>query len=105
MGLAERGRDLVKTFSGGMKRRLNLAASLLHDPAILLLDEPTVGVDRPEYLERDLRRTPRIGFKAEGKAIVYTTHYMEEAERLCDRLVIIDRGQVVASDTMRGLAA
>ena len=102
VGLADRGRDLVKTYSGGMKRRLNLAASLLHDPEILLLDEPTVGVD-PQSRNAIFENLEAL--KAEGKAIVYTTHYMEEAERLCDRLVIIDRGQVVASDTMRGLAA
>ena len=102
VGLAERGRDAVKTFSGGMKRRLNLAASLLHDPAILLLDEPTVGVD-PQSRNAIFENLEAL--KAEGKALVYTTHYMEEAERLCDRLVIIDKGRVVASDTMRGLAA
>jgi ABC-2 type transport system ATP-binding protein len=102
VGLAERGRDAVKTFSGGMKRRLNLAASLLHDPAILLLDEPTVGVD-PQSRNAIFENLEAL--KAEGKALVYTTHYMEEAERLCDRLVIVDKGRVVASDTMRGLAA
>jgi ABC-2 type transport system ATP-binding protein len=102
VGLAERGRDLVKTFSGGMKRRLNLAASLLHDPAVLLLDEPTVGVD-PQSRNAIFENLESL--RAEGKALVYTTHYMEEAERLCDRLVIIDRGRVVASDTMRGLAS
>jgi ABC-2 type transport system ATP-binding protein len=102
VGLAERGRDRVKTFSGGMKRRLNLAASLLHDPAVLLLDEPTVGVD-PQ--SRNAIFDNLEALRAAGKALVYTTHYMEEAERLCDRLVIIDKGRVVASDTMRGLAA
>ncbi len=102
VGLAERGRDRVKTFSGGMKRRLNLAASLLHDPAVLLLDEPTVGVD-PQTRNAIFENLETL--RARGKAIVYTTHYMEEAERLCDRLVIIDKGHVVASDTMRGLAA
>ena len=102
VGLADRARDLVKTYSGGMKRRLNLAASLLHDPAILLLDEPTVGVD-PQSRNAIFENLEAL--KAAGKAIVYTTHYMEEAERLCDRLVIVDKGRVVASDTMRGLAA
>ncbi|HEY2156523.1 MAG TPA: ABC transporter ATP-binding protein [Isosphaeraceae bacterium] len=102
VGLAERGRDLVKTFSGGMKRRLNLAASLLHDPAVLLLDEPTVGVD-PQ--SRNAIFDNLESLRGEGKALVYTTHYMEEAERLCDRLVIIDKGRVVASDTMRGLSS
>jgi ABC-2 type transport system ATP-binding protein len=101
-GLAERGRDRVSTFSGGMKRRLNLAASLLHDPPVLLLDEPTVGVDpqsRNAIFERILE------LRARGKAILYTTHYMEEAERLCDDLVILDHGRVVARGTLAELGA
>src|SRR5947209_9648021 len=98
--LSDRARDRVKTFSGGMKRRLNLAAGLLHDPEILLLDEPTVGVD-PQSRNAIFDKLEVL--KAEGKGLVYTTHYMEEAERLCDRLVIVDKGRVVASDTMRGL--
>jgi ABC-2 type transport system ATP-binding protein len=102
VGLTERRHDRVKTFSGGMKRRLNLAASLLHDPAVLLLDEPTVGVD-PQSRNAIFENLESL--RAEGRALVYTTHYMEEAERLCDRLVIIDQGRVVASDTMRGLAS
>jgi ABC-2 type transport system ATP-binding protein len=102
VGLEERAKDAVKTFSGGMKRRLNLAASLLHDPTTLLLDEPTVGVD-PQSRNAIFDNLETL--KAQGKSLVYTTHYMEEAERLCDRLIIIDRGRVVASDTMRGLAS
>mgnify|MGYP002622872662 FL=1 len=99
-GLADRGRDAVKTFSGGMKRRLNLAVALVHDPPLLLLDEPTAGVDaqsRNRLFEvvRDL--------KARGKTIVYTTHYMEEAERLCDRVAIVDRGRLLALDTVAAL--
>ncbi len=100
VGLADRVRDKVSSFSGGMKRRLNLAAALLHDPQILLLDEPTVGVDpQSRYAIFDNLET----LKQRGKTIVYTTHYMEEAERLCDRLIIIDHGKVVANDTLAGL--
>ncbi|MBZ5583245.1 MAG: ABC transporter ATP-binding protein [Acidobacteriia bacterium] len=100
VGLADRGKDRVATFSGGMKRRLNLAAALLHDPELLLLDEPTVGVD-PQ--SRNAIFDNLEALKKRGKALLYTTHYMEEAERLCDRLVIIDHGKVVADDTMHGL--
>jgi ABC-2 type transport system ATP-binding protein len=100
VGLADRARDAVKTFSGGMKRRLNLAAALLHDPAILLLDEPTVGVD-PQSRNAIFDNLETL--RNRGKSLLYTTHYMEEAERLCDRIVIIDRGRVVADDTLRGL--
>jgi ABC-2 type transport system ATP-binding protein len=100
VGLAERARDRVGTFSGGMKRRLNLAASLLHDPDILLLDEPTVGVD-PQSRNAIFSNLETL--KARGKALLYTTHYMEEVERLADRVVIIDHGRVVAADTLAGL--
>jgi ABC-2 type transport system ATP-binding protein len=100
VGLADRARDLVRTFSGGMKRRLNLAASLLHDPDILLLDEPTVGVD-PQSRNAIFENLETL--KAGGKALLYTTHYMEEAERLADRIVIIDGGRIIASDTLAGL--
>ena len=102
VGLADRARDLVKNFSGGMKRRLNLAAGLLHDPDILLLDEPTVGVD-PQ--SRNAIFDNLEALKASGKALLYTTHYMEEAERLADRIVIIDHGRVVADDTVAGMRA
>jgi len=97
VGLPDRSRDLVGTFSGGMKRRLNMAAALLHDPQILLLDEPTVGVD-PQ--SRNAIFTNLESLKQQGKALVYTTHYMEEAERLCDRIIIIDHGKVIANDTL-----
>src|SRR5437868_8146398 len=100
VGLADRARDRVKTFSGGMKRRLNLAAGLLHDPDILLLDEPTVGVD-PQSRNAIFENLEEL--RRRGKALLYTTHYMEEAERLCDRIVIIDHGRVVASDTLAGI--
>src|SRR5437667_3572714 len=98
--LADRRNDRVKAFSGGMKRRLNLAAGLLHDPDILLLDEPTVGVD-PQSRNAIFDNLEVL--KAQGKALLYTTHYMEEAERLADRIVVIDHGRVVADDTLTGM--
>jgi ABC-2 type transport system ATP-binding protein len=102
VGLADRPRELVKTFSGGMKRRLNLACALLHDPDVILLDEPTVGVD-PQSRNAIFDNIEAL--KRQGKTLLYTTHYMEEAERLCDRIVIMDRGQVIANDTVAGLYA
>jgi ABC-2 type transport system ATP-binding protein len=102
VGLADRAKDRVKTFSGGMKRRLNLAAGLLHDPEILLLDEPTVGVD-PQSRNAIFDNLELL--KQRGKALLYTTHYMEEAERLADRIVVIDHGRVIADDTLAGLRA
>ena len=99
-GLRDRAKDRVQDFSGGMKRRLNLAAALLHDPQVLLLDEPTTGVD-PQ--SRNAIFDNLEALKAAGKTIVYTTHYMEEAERLCDRIVIVDHGRVIADDTVKGL--
>ena len=100
VGLAERATDRVQDFSGGMKRRLNLAAALLHDPQLLLLDEPTVGVD-PQSRNAIFDNLELL--KKRGKTLLYTTHYMEEAERLCDRLVIIDHGRIVRDDTLQGL--
>jgi ABC-2 type transport system ATP-binding protein len=97
VGLADRAKDKPLTFSGGMKRRLNMACALVHDPDILLLDEPTVGVD-PQ--SRNAIFDNLEALKSRGKTLVYTTHYMEEAERLCDRIVIIDHGKVVASGTL-----
>jgi linearmycin/streptolysin S transport system ATP-binding protein len=102
VGLSDRARERVKAFSGGMKRRLNLAAGLLHDPDVLLLDEPTVGVD-PQSRNAIFDNLEEL--KRRGKALLYTTHYMEEAERLADRIVVIDRGKVVANDTLAGLYA
>jgi ABC-2 type transport system ATP-binding protein len=101
VGLSDRVKDRVKAFSGGMKRRLNLAAALLHDPQILLLDEPTVGVD-PQSRNAIFDNLETL--KKRGKTLLYTTHYMEEAERLCDRVVIIDHGKVIADNTLRGLS-
>jgi ABC-2 type transport system ATP-binding protein len=100
VGLADRAKDRVKVFSGGMKRRLNLAAGLLHNPDILLLDEPTVGVD-PQSRNAIFDNLEHL--KKQGKALLYTTHYMEEAQRLADRIVIIDHGKVIANDTVAGL--
>src|ERR1700675_2637017 len=100
VGLSDRAKDKVGTFSGGMKRPLNLAAALLHDPQILLLDEPTVGVD-PQSRNAIFDNLETL--KKRGKTLIYTTHYMEEAERLCDRIVIIDHGKMIANDTLQGL--
>ena len=100
VGLSDRVGDKVKTYSGGMKRRLNLAAGLLHEPDILLLDEPTVGVD-PQSRNAIFDNLEQL--KARGKALLYTTHYLEEAERLADRIVIMDHGRVLADDTLAGL--
>jgi len=100
VGLRDRAGDAVRTFSGGMKRRLNIAAALLHQPRLLLLDEPTVGVD-PQSRHFIFEHIERL--KAEGMTILYTTHYMEEAERLCDRVAIMDEGRILALDTPEGL--
>ena len=100
VGLRDRAADKVRTYSGGMKRRLNLAASLLHDPEILLLDEPTVGVD-PQSRNAIFDNIELL--RKRGKTIVYTTHYMEEVERLCDRVIIMDHGAVVADNSVEGL--
>lgn len=100
VGLEGRRDDIADHFSGGMKRRLNLAMSLIHRPDLVLLDEPTVGIDaqsreRIFTIIRELRR--------QGKAILYSTHYMEEAERLCDRLAIMDEGKIIAMGTLDAL--
>ena len=95
--LKERKKDPVKNYSGGMKRRLNLAASLLHDPEIVLCDEPTVGVD-PQSRNAIFEMLNELN--RSGKTILYTTHYMEEAERLCSRLAIIDNGNIIADGTL-----
>jgi ABC-2 type transport system ATP-binding protein len=98
--LYDRRKDKVKTYSGGMKRRLNLVAGILHDPDVLLCDEPTVGVD-PQ--SRNAIFDYLTSLNREGKTIVYTTHYMEEAERLCGRIAIIDAGRIIADGTVDAL--
>ena len=102
VGLAERGDDQAKTYSGGMKRRLNIGIGLLHRPRLLVLDEPTVGVD-PQSRNAILESLERLA--AEGMAVLYTTHYMEEAERLCDRIGIVDLGELKAEGTRGELVA
>jgi ABC-2 type transport system ATP-binding protein len=97
VGLAERKNEKVKGYSGGMKRRINLACALLHSPRILLLDEPTVGVD-PQ--SRNLIFELIQELNKQGMTIIYTTHYMEEAEKLCTRIGIIDSGKIVAQGTL-----
>ena len=102
IGLADRARDLPKTFSGGMKRRLNFGCGIVHQPKVLLLDEPTVGVDPQSRAKLfDLVESERDA----GACVLYTTHYMEEAERLCDSLAIIDHGKVIATGTVAELKA
>jgi ABC-2 type transport system ATP-binding protein len=102
VNLTERAKAAVNTYSGGMKRRLNIAAGLLHCPEVLFLDEPTVGVD-PQSRNAIFEHVERL--RDEGMTVLYTTHYMEEAERLCDRVAIIDEGRIVALDTPRKLIA
>ncbi|GAF20858.1 LOW QUALITY PROTEIN: ABC transporter, ATP-binding protein [Bacillus sp. JCM 19047] len=99
--LEERKNHQVKTFSGGMKRRLNLAVALIHQPEFLILDEPTVGID--PHSRRHLLDLIRKLQQEEGKTILYTSHYMEEVEFLCDRIYIMDRGSIIASGTKNEL--
>jgi ABC-2 type transport system ATP-binding protein len=100
IGLSDRAKDLPKSFSGGMKRRLNFGCGVVHRPPVILLDEPTVGVD-PQSRARifDMVEAERDA----GACVLYTTHYMEEAERLCDSLAIIDRGKLIARGTLQEL--
>ncbi len=96
IAMSDRAKDPTKEYSGGMKRRLNIAIGLLHQPTLLILDEPTVGVD-PQSRNAILESVEALS--GEGMAVLYTTHYMEEAERLCDRIAIIDSGRVQAEGT------
>ena len=98
--LTDRAGDRTEHYSGGMKRRLNIGVGLLHRPTLLILDEPTVGVD-PQSRNAILDSVERLG--EEGMAVLYTTHYMEEAERLCDRIGIVDQGQLIAEGTQADL--
>jgi ABC-2 type transport system ATP-binding protein len=96
-GLADRARSVVRSFSGGMKRRLNLACGVLHEPKLVLLDEPTVGVD-PQSRERIYDML--AGLRSDGASLLLTTHYLEEAEARCERIVVVDRGRAVAAGTL-----
>ncbi len=100
VGLSDIGKKLPRKFSGGMKRRLNIAAAIVHRPELLIMDEPTVGID-PQS------RNHILGFVKEyaesGATVIYTSHYMEEVERLCSRIIIMDEGHIIASDTIDGL--
>ena len=102
VGLADRADERVEKYSGGMQRRLNIAAGLLHQPRLLVLDEPTVGVD-PQSRNAILESVEALG--TTGLAVLYTTHYMEEAQRLCDRIGILDEGKLVAEGTREELVA
>ncbi len=102
LGLAGRAHDRAETFSGGMQRRLNIGIGLLHRPSLLVLDEPTVGVD-PQSRNAILDAVERLA--ADGMSLLYTTHYMEEAERLCDRVGILDEGVMIAEGSRRELVA
>jgi ABC-2 type transport system ATP-binding protein len=102
VGLADRAKDTVKTYSGGMQRRLNIAAGLVHKPELLILDEPTVGVD-PQS-RNHIFETVRT-LRASGITVIYTSHYMEEVEALCDRVAIMDAGKIVALGTIGELVA
>lgn len=100
VGLGDRRKDLARNYSGGMKRRLNLAVGIVHGPEMLLLDEPTVGVD-PQSRNAIFDKIKEL--RGQGVTIIYTTHYMEEAQRLCDRVGIIDQGKLIALDTVENL--
>jgi len=97
VGLTGRSKDAVKTFSGGMKRRLNLALGLVHSPRAVLMDEPTVGID-PQARANILEAVRAVA--ASGTTVIYTTHYLEEAETLCDRVAIVDHGKILAEGTV-----
>jgi ABC-2 type transport system ATP-binding protein len=101
-GLIDRKGDRVEGYSGGMKRRLNMAAAVIHDPELLLFDEPTVGVD-PQSRNKIFESIEAL--HRDGRTIIYTTHYMEEAERLCDRIAIVDAGKLLALGTLDELLA
>jgi len=100
VGLTEKGDKAIDTYSGGMKRRINIAAGLLHKPDILFLDEPTVGVD-PQSRNAIFEGVEELN--RQGMTVIYTTHYMEEAQRLCHRVAIVDLGKLIALDTPTGL--
>jgi ABC-2 type transport system ATP-binding protein len=101
IGLTERSKDRVETYSGGMKRRINIGVTLLHEPRVLIMDEPTVGIDPQSrnYILEMIRRLNR----EKDMTILYTSHYMEEVEKLCDRIYIMDHGEIIASGTNQEL--
>jgi ABC-2 type transport system ATP-binding protein len=101
VSLTERADDPIETFSGGMKRRVNIAAGLVHQPRLLFLDEPTVGVD-PQSRNHIFESVMRLN-RERGMSIIYTSHYMEEVELLCNRVAIIDQGKIIALDTIKNL--
>ncbi len=102
VGLYDRRKDAIKTFSGGMQRRINMAIALIHQPTVLMMDEPTVGVD-PQSRENIFDTIEKL--RDDGTTILYTTHYMEEAERLCNHIAIMDEGQIIAMGTLEQLLA
>ncbi|WP_028596629.1 ABC transporter ATP-binding protein [Paenibacillus assamensis] len=101
VGLRDRQKELIKTYSGGMKRRINIAAALLHNPQIVIMDEPTVGID-PQSRNHILE-TVKLLNREKGTTVLYTSHYMEEVEQLCNRMYIMDHGKVIASGTKEEL--
>ncbi len=101
VGLTERKNELVKHYSGGMQRRVNIAVALLHEPEIIIMDEPTVGID-PQSRNYILEMVQKLN-EEQGMTVLYTSHYMEEVERLCDRIYIMDHGKVIASGTKQEL--
>jgi len=102
VGLYDRRKGAIKTFSGGMQRRINMAIALIHQPTVLMMDEPTVGVD-PQSRENIFDTIEKL--RDDGTTILYTTHYMEEAERLCNHIAIMDEGQIIAMGTLEQLLA
>jgi len=102
VGLYDRRKDAIKTFSGGMQRRINMAIALIHQPSVLMMDEPTVGVD-PQSRENIFDTIEKL--RDDGTTILYTTHYMEEAERMCSHIAIMDEGQIIAMGTLEQLLA
>ena len=102
VGLYERRKEAVQTFSGGMQRRINMAIAMMHQPAFLMMDEPTVGVD-PQSRENIFETIEKI--RDQGTTVLYTTHYMEEAERMCDHIAIMDEGRIIAMGTLDQLLA
>ncbi|SDN54593.1 ABC-2 type transport system ATP-binding protein [Bacillus sp. OK048] len=100
IGLTDRAKDKVNTFSGGMKRRVNIGAAILHQPEVLIMDEPTVGID-PQSRNHILETVKRLN--NEGMTIIYTSHYMEEVEYLCERIGIIDHGELIVCGTLKEL--